>query len=851
MSLDKTNKANKKDKVNKIKKGKDSAAKKTVIRQSMQSFSPIKDVQEGIIITKDGRYVKILEFSPINFLLRSSKEQDLIIAQFASVLKQSPGKMQFKVLTKRADVEKHISKLYKEVAGEDNISCKKLMIEHINMIKEVGENEGISRRFFIIYEYENYNPNRKPSFNEIRTSIETTSQRIKNGMLHCGNEFIEPENKHEYYLEILYSIFSRKTSEVLTFENKMLSTVAKYVTAINQINSANTSLEDAELPYIPVNEFVCPEDIDFRNGRYIVIDGMYYMFAYIPSNSYVPSVSAGWLSLLVNMGEGVDVDVFVDKQPRDSCQRRIGQQIRMNKAKIKDVQDTNTSFDDLENAIMSGYYLKQGLSNNEDFYYMSTLLTITAENKDILDWKYREIESYINSLDMDIKICKYQNEQALLSTLPLCSLDSGIYKKARRNILTTSLASIYPFTSFEMRDENGILLGVNKSNNSLVIVDIFNSRKYKNANMAILGTSGAGKTFTMQCMALRMRQKQIQTFIIAPLKGHEFKRASDKIGGQYIKISAGSKDCINIMEIRKKDTRNTFLLDGENTEDSILSQKIQKLHIFFSLLVPDINYEERQLLDEALIKSYNRKGITSDNKSLELVPGGKYKEMPILKDLHDVLIEKADTKRLANILNRYVTGSASSFNRQTNVNLDNKYIIIDISDLTNEMLPVGMFVALDYVWDKAREDRTAKKAIFLDELWNLIGASSNKLAAEFVLEIFKVIRGYGGSAIAATQDLNDFFALEDGKYGKGIINNSKTKIILNLEQEEADRVGETLNFTNTEIQNIVKFQRGNGLISTNSNNVLVTFKASEMETFLITTDRAELEAMVRKENAKN
>ena len=330
--------------------------------------------------------------------------------------------------------------------------------------------------------------------------------------------------------------------------------------------------------------------------------------------------------------------------------------------------------------------------------------------------------------------------------------------------------------------------------------------------------------------------------IIAPLKGHEFKRAADSIGGQYVKISAGSQNCINIMEIRKKDTTNTELIDGYREADSILSEKIQNLHIFFSLLSNDISIEEKQLLDEALIKTYAKKGITTDNASLEdpLRPG-HYKEMPILGDLYEVLLQNPDTKRLATIINRYVSGSASSFNRQTNVNLDNKYIVLDISDLTKEMLPVGMFVVLDYVWDKAKEDRTKKKAIFLDELWALIGQRSNALAAEFVLEIFKIIRGYGGSAIAATQDLNDFFALDNGKYGKGIINNAKTKIILNLEQEEADRVQDTLNLTDVEAQNIVKFQRGTGLISTNSNNVLIEFKASPTEVRLITTDRAELE----------
>lgn len=152
-----------------------------------------------------------------------------------------------------------------------------------------------------------------------------------------------------------------------------------------------------------------------------------------------------------------------------------------------------------------------------------------------------------------------------------------------------------------MCDDNGILLGVNKHNNSLIIVDIFNSRVYKNANMAILGTSGAGKTFTMQLMALRMRRRNIQVFINAPLKGHEFHRACSNIGGEFIQISPASKNCINIMEIRKVDSSASDILDGPQTEKSELAAKIQRLHIFFSLLIPDMTHEERQLLDEAPI----------------------------------------------------------------------------------------------------------------------------------------------------------------------------------------------------------------------------------------------------------
>ena len=218
--------------------------------------------------------------------------------------------------------------------------------------------------------------------------------------------------------------------------------------------------------------------------------------------------------------------------------------------------------------------------------------------------------------------------------------------------------------------------------------------------------------------------------------------------------------------------------------------------------------------------------------------------MPVLGDLYNILISDASTERLGHILNRLVHVSAGTFNQQTNVNLDNKYTVFDISELSGDLLPVGMFTVLDYVWDKAKEDRTAEKAIYVDEMWQLIGSGGNQVAAGFVLEMFKIIRGYGGSAICATQDLNDFFALDGGKYGKGIINNCKTKIILNLEDDEAERVKDIFKLSEAEIMEITHFERGSGLISTNNNNITVEFKCSELEKRLITTDRRELKQIL-------
>ena len=806
----------------------------------LADYVPIEKIQNGVIYTKDHRYIKVAEVVPVNFLLRSAQEQRSIIYSFISYLKISPAKVQFKVLTKRADIDRHVETVRKELERETDPHCRALQEDYLRLVRQLGSREAITRRFFLIFEYEELPGTRRGhEEEEAIASLQTAARTASNYLRQCGNTVLMPEDEDLAASEILYNILCRRESNEEPFTQKVKRVLAEYMA------------EGRSLDNIPSNEFYAPGQIDFTHGHYICIDGIYYTYLLVPSSGYKSQVPAGWLSLIVNAGDGIDLDMFLTRQPKDRMIRKLGQQLRINRSKIKETSDTNTDFDDLDGAIQSGYFLKDGLGNNEDFYYLNLLITITAGSIDDLEWKSAEMKKLLLSQDMDVQTCSFCEEQAFLSSLPLVSLERRLYERSKRNVLTLGAASCYPFTSYEMCDDNGILLGVNKHNNSLIIVDIFDSRAYKNANIAILGTSGAGKSFTMQLMATRMRRKGIQVFIVAPLKGHEFHRACSNIGGEFIQISPASRNCINVMEIRKVDKSVDEMLDGPGVEKSLLAAKIQRLHIFFSLLVPDMSHEERQLLDDALIRTYALKGITHENTTLEDPERpGQYRTMPVLGDLYEVLKQSADTKRLANIINRLVNGSARTFNQQTNVSLDNKYTVLDISELTGDLLTVGMFVALDFVWDKAKENRTEEKAIFIDECWQLIGANSNRLAAEFVLEIFKIIRGYGGSAICATQDINDFFALEDGKYGKGIINNAKTKILLNLEEEEARRVQSILHLSEAEVMEITHFERGSGLISTNNNNVTVEIKCSQMEKELITTDRRELQELLDKTNGQ-
>lgn len=759
----------------------------------VQDFIPVKSLQHGIIETTDGRYIRILEIEPINFMLRSGEEQFNIISSFASWLKISPMRLQFKSITRKADSDKHVAMIHEELEAEESEECRHLGEGYIRLIKDVGSREALTRRFFLIFQYEEIRRGDGDDFSQIYGMMQTAEQNARAYFLQCGNTILQPKDPDEATAEILYMFFNRRSCVDEPFSSRVNRVVVDTMAAKDKVIGVDP------IPPIRMAHFLSPRGIDLTHHNYVVMDGLYYSFLFIKGNGYPGMVRAGWMSALINAGDGIDIDVQLRRENRSKTIDKVAQRIRLNRTKLKSMQDTSTDYEELTNSIQAGYFIKNGIANNnEDLFYMSVFVTVSAKGYEELMWRKQQIVDMLKSMDMYVSDCRFQQEAALRSVMPFLKIEPSLEKKSKRNVLT----------------------------------------------------SGAGKTFTMQLLALRMRMRGIQCFILAPIKGHEFRRACKKIGGEFIKIAPGSPHCINIMEIRHTISPEMELIDeiDYSEMDSMLARKIQQLMTFFSLLIPDMSNEEEQMLDEALIQTYAKFGITHDNDSLYVsrsVSPPKMKKMPIIGDLHEELLKNPMTKRIAIIISRFVTGSAQSFNQQTNVDLSNKYIVLDLSELKGKLLPVGMFIALDYVWDTVKADRTKKKAIMIDEIWQLIGASSNRMAAEFCLTIFKTIRGFGGAAVSATQDLSDFFGLEDGKYGRAIINNSKNKIILNLEPDEAKYVQEVLKLTKTEIRSVTRFERGEALVCSNNNKVPVVIKASKEEQEMITTDRAELEALLK------
>ena len=607
-------------------------------------------------------------------------------------------------------------------------------------------------------------------------------------------------------------------------------------------------LTELEAGSTTILDILSPTTIDTKSRDYIVVDGIFHAYLYVAGYGYSTTVGSCWLAPLVEAGEGVNLSYIFKRQPKEKILSKIAQTTMVNRSRMRDVGDTRQDFEELDSAISSGLYLKDAINRQgEDFYYMHTLIEVTAEDAETLEQRVTAVEKLCVSIDMIARRCDYKNEQAFLSMLPLLALDPDVERKSRRNALTSGVAAAFPFASYELSDRNGIFLGLNLYNRSPVFLDPFDDYKYTNGNCWIGGSSGAGKTFTLQCLGGRLRQQGKRVIFIVPKKGHEFRPLCELLGGLYLRLSPSSRDCPNIMAIRRKSLDSyAGLRDMAARDDSVLADKISRLIIWYSLQKRDLSDEDKNHLDSSLVECYRRYGITFDNNTITDENGG-FVEMPILPDWYEVLSQNPETKHLAVVLARYVTGSASAMGQRNDIDLDNKYIVLDTSGMPDDLLLPGIFWATDVANDLIMDAGGDLSALIADELWSLVGANSNPLAAGFVQEMVKTIRGLGGIAVTSTQGMQDLFGLDGGKYGKGILDSSRIKLVMQMEEQEARLIQGVLNLSEDEVRQITRFRRGEGLLCIGYNHVPVQFHATEKEYDAITTSPTDLRARRKEE----
>ena len=578
-----------------------------------------------------------------------------------------------------------------------------------------------------------------------------------------------------------------------------------------------------------IEEEIYPAYINLKNSKYIEIDNLYY--AGLICVDYYREQTDLILKTLIETNINMNISIFYEKQDSYKTIKDLTYHIGNVGVELKESNENRQDIDIAAFTYNDAKYIRKEMQvNNEDLYFLYLYIIIYDTDLKKLEYYLNKIEGITQSKGIQTRRANFREEEVFLATLPFMENKEIIKEAARRNILTSGLLSTYPFISSTIFDSEGIFIGTNIYNNSMVFIDRYNTQKYKNANMCIFGTSGAGKSFYTKLLILRYKLLGIKQYIIDP--DREYSNICKELEGTLIKIGPTSETYINILEIRKESI--------EEGEKGYLATKISKLIGFFNLIFGELNEEEKALIEEKLIETYNRKNITFDDDTLYKKDKNKIlkefkesKDMPILRDLYELLGEDERTKKFKIKLIPFIEGSMKFFNNYTNIEINNELIIADIYDLGEENIQYGMYLFTDIFWDKIKENRNEKKAIYLDEIWRLIGVTSNKNVASFIYKIFKTIRKYGGSSVAITQDISDIFSLENGIYGKSILNNSSIKTFFSLEEENIKILSEYTNLSEQEKVEIKSLKRGECLMFVGDDHILTKIESSEIEKKII------------------
>ena len=591
----------------------------------------------------------------------------------------------------------------------------------------------------------------------------------------------------------------------------------------NKLNKYNLNKNNRIRSNFIIKDEISPSYINFKNPKYSIIDDMYYSGLIIVD--YNKEQKDLIFDELINLNINYIISIFYEKENSEKLINKLTYNIGKISTEINYKNYNNSEIEIEEKTYDDTKFIRKEIQlNNEELYYLYIYINIFDKDKNELENNIKIIQGNLINKGLKVRRAFFRQEQLLKASLPFMINQYELKESAKRNILTSSLVSTYPFISANICDENGILIGKNIKNKSLIFINKYNLEKYKNSNMCIFGTSGAGKSYFTKLNILRQSLLNINQYIIDPEREYEI--LGNNLNGIIIKIGPTSKNYINIFDIRENSL--------EENGSGYLAVKIPKLIGFFNLIFGNINEEEKALLEEKLILLYKNKNINFDDNSLFNKKGKnkifkKENEMPIMEDFYNLLGKDKNTKKYKIKLMPFVKGSLNYFNNYTNININNKLIIADIYDLGEENIKYGMYLFIDLFWDLIKENRKIKKTIYLDEIWKLIGVTSNKEVAGFVYKIFKTIRKYGGSAVAITQDINDLFSLENGTYGKSILNNSAFKVYFSLEEENLNLLNKYSNLSDEELDLIRGLSRGFCLLQIFNNHVIAEVVSDNFE----------------------
>jgi conjugal transfer ATP-binding protein TraC len=559
-----------------------------------------------------------------------------------------------------------------------------------------------------------------------------------------------------------------------------------------------------------LRDLIAPSSLEI-NSSYFRLGNKYGRTLYV--YAYPRQLYTGWLSSIINADEVLDVAMFiypVESQVvmknlrRKVTQLEASQSINAEKGKVRDPA--------LEAAIMDAEELRDQLQlGAERFFRYGLYITLYADSLDEMNFIQHKIESTLGQQLVFSKVASAQQEQGVQSTVPQLADQLQI----RHNMNTGALSTSFPFTSADLTQEKGVLYGINMHNNGLVIFDRFS---LENANMVVFAKSGAGKSFTVKLEALRSMMTGTEVIIIDP--ENEYQKLAEAVGGSYIQMSLNSDVRINPFDLPK-------VIDEDEADDSLRANLIT-LHGLIKLMISNqavpLTPNQEADLDQALIDTYARAGITSDPLTHQSPP-------PTINDLYDTLVHMGGSgPELAQRLRKYTSGTfAGIFSQQSNVDINNNMVVFNIQTLEDELRPVAMYIILNHIWNKTRTDKR-RRMLIVDEAWQLMKYEDS---ANFIFSLAKRARKYYLGLTTITQDVEDFMS---SKMGRAIVANASMQLLLKQSSSAVDVLADVFKLTEEERKRLNNFPVGQGLFFAGQNHVHIQVIASPTEQTLVTTN---------------
>ncbi len=561
---------------------------------------------------------------------------------------------------------------------------------------------------------------------------------------------------------------------------------------------------------LSIKDLIAPASFQVSPG-YLKLGDKYVRTIFVIT--YPRYISVGWFAPVINLNSTFDVSMFFYPVGSTMVLKQLKNKVGALEAQIISDAEKGAARDPLrETALRDIEALRDALTQGiEKFFQFALYVTIYADTKKELDRMSDEVEDIFGSRLVYSRRVFYQAEQGFNSTMPLGNDELYI----AFNMNSSPIASSFPFISSELTSDNGILYGINRHNNSLILFDRFS---LQNANTVVFATSGAGKSYAIKLEVLRSLMLGTDVMIIDP--EFEYKYLSDAVGGTYINVSLSSENKINPFDLPRA-------IGGDSKAGDIIRSAVITVKGLIRLMLGDMTHEEDSIIDRALLETYAKKDITADSDLSEI-------EAPVMQDFQDVLEGMEGGSSLALRLKKYTEGTFSGlFNSPTNVEMDNNLVCFSVRDLEDELRPIAIYMIINYIWNVVRSEMK-KRVLVIDEAWWLM---QHEDSAKFIFALVKRCRKYYLGVTTITQDVNDFLT---SPYGRAIVTNSSLQLLLKQSTAGIDLVQKTFNLTEGEKYLLLECGLGEGIFFAGSKHAAIKVVASYTEDQLITSDPRQL-----------